>query len=233
MKDFKEVSILVPHRNGEFYRDRNWKYLKKIYEHLIPDAEICLGDTSSIPYSKSEAVNNAFKKSTREILIIMDSDILIDIESLNTAISIVDKYKFILPYNKLVRLDEKSTEKILNKEMFNIEDIDINNNSIIKEESRMVGGIYVTTKEVYKNIGGFDERFRGWGGEDDAVLSCVKYIYGKYHRLDNILYHLYHTRQHQSVECRIKNLEILKNNYFNKNNIENTIKNLKCKNFSN
>lgn len=233
MKDFKEVSILVPHRNGEFYRDRNWKYLKKIYEHLIPDAEICLGDTSSIPYSKSEAVNNAFKKSTREILIIMDSDILIDIESLNTAISIVDKYKFILPYNKLVRLDEKSTEKILNKEMFNIEDIDINNNSIIKEESRMVGGIYVTTKEVYKNIGGFDERFRGWGGEDDAVLSCVKYIYGKYHRLDNILYHLYHTRQHQSVECRIKNLEILKNDYFNKNNIENTIKALKTKKFTN
>ncbi|WP_373601534.1 galactosyltransferase-related protein [Paraclostridium bifermentans] len=233
MKDFKEVSILVPHRNGEFYRDRNWKYLKNIYNCLIPDAEICLGDTSSIPYSKSEAVNNAFKKATREILVIMDSDILIDIESLNTAISIVDKYKFILPYNKLVRLDEKSTEKILNKELLNIEDIDISNNSIIKEESRMVGGIYVTTKEVYKNIGGFDERFRGWGGEDDAVLSCVKYIYGKYHRLDNILYHLYHTRQHQNAECRIKNLEILKNDYFNKNNIENTIKNLKFKNFSN
>jgi GT2 family glycosyltransferase len=36
------------------------------------------------------------------------------------------------------------------------------------------GGIFVIGREPYLRLGGFDERFRGWGGEDDAMTIKLR-----------------------------------------------------------
>lgn len=231
MDNFNSVSMVVPHRYGDFHRDRNWKHARAYYEKMMDGIEICVGNTNSIPYSKSEAVNDGVRKSTRNILIIADSDVLIDIDTLKEGIDMLSKYSFIIPYNKLVRLDKETTDHIISKSIYT-ENVYTRKSEIIKAESRMVGGIYITTKEDYKNIGGFDERFRGWGGEDDAVLCCVKHIYGSYHRLKGTLYHLYHEREHKIEEYRLKNVKLLKTEYLNSSKINETIKDLKEVNFS-
>ncbi|QCK82219.1 hypothetical protein E5Z46_08125 [Geobacillus kaustophilus NBRC 102445] len=41
-------------------------------------------------------------------------------------------------------------------------------------------------------VGGFDERFSAWGGEDDAFSSAVNTLCGHYKRLEHTIYHLWH-----------------------------------------
>jgi GT2 family glycosyltransferase len=36
------------------------------------------------------------------------------------------------------------------------------------------GGLFVIRREAYLRLGGFDERFRGWGGEDDAMTIKLR-----------------------------------------------------------
>jgi glycosyltransferase involved in cell wall biosynthesis len=58
------------------------------------------------------------------------------------------------------------------------------------------GGSTVTKRLFYLNVGGFDERFEGWGAEDDAFYEKTRKL-GKLVRVNPAigpwLYHLYHT----------------------------------------
>ena len=67
----EEVSILIPFKSdGGGYRDKNCAWIKKRYEILMPNAEICIGSSNVEPFSRSASINNAAKSATRNIFII-------------------------------------------------------------------------------------------------------------------------------------------------------------------
>ena len=39
----------------------------------------------------------------------------------------------------------------------------------------MAGGIFIIQREFFARAGGFDERFTGWGGEDDDMSNRIKH----------------------------------------------------------
>jgi hypothetical protein len=47
--------------------------------------------------------------------------------------------------------------------------------------------------EVFQGIGGFDERFEGWGGEDDDVIARLAQA-TKFARFEDELLHMHHLR---------------------------------------
>jgi hypothetical protein len=49
----------------------------------------------------------------------------------------------------------------------------------------------VIPRAVWDDLGGFDERFRGWGFEDMALQSIVVGLYG-HERIAGDVYHLWH-----------------------------------------
>jgi hypothetical protein len=53
--------------------------------------------------------------------------------------------------------------------------------------------------ETFHRIGGFDERFRGWGGEDDDMLVRLTSA-ASVHQYDDALLHLAHRRPPMSRE---------------------------------
>lgn len=65
----------------------------------------------------------------------------------------------------------------------------------IGEALALCGGLFVIRRTAFAHVGGFDERFLGWGGEDDAMtikverarLSCVELD-------DEPALHLWHPR---------------------------------------
>lgn len=57
------------------------------------------------------------------------------------------------------------------------------------------GGLFLIRRDIYEELGGFDERFLGWGGEDDAMTSKLLRL-GKYSGTasNQVACHLWHER---------------------------------------
>ena len=56
----------------------------------------------------------------------------------------------------------------------------------------------VFPRPVWDDLGGFDERFEGWGFEDMALQSVVVGLYG-HERIEGDVYHLYHPRSEERI----------------------------------
>ncbi|MFK4998906.1 galactosyltransferase-related protein [Bacillus sp. N9] len=66
-----------------------------------------------------------------------------------------------------------------------------------------MGGINVVPRKHFETVGGFDERFVGWGGEDDAFAASLNTLCGYVKRLDATIYHLWHKRNHLGITKQI------------------------------
>jgi hypothetical protein len=47
-------------------------------------------------------------------------------------------------------------------------------------------------REAFEAVGGWDERFRGWGGEDHSAMRAVDTLYGPHKTLPGQVLHLWH-----------------------------------------
>jgi hypothetical protein len=55
------------------------------------------------------------------------------------------------------------------------------------------GGCLWVTEDAFRQVAGFDERFEGWGGEDDDVAARLARV-GTFRRYEDSLLHLHHPR---------------------------------------
>jgi predicted glycosyltransferase involved in capsule biosynthesis len=72
----------------------------------------------------------------------------------------------------------------------------------------LCGGICMFRKDAIIKIGGWNEEFWSWGGEDDFVSVKVKNFLN-YVELPNKCYHLYHSRENPDMRLYQRNLQIL------------------------
>lgn len=189
----ENISVLIPFKSDRGQRQRNWEWLKRRYEALMPNAELCLGNSDSEPFCKSAAINNAAKQATRDIFVIADADIVFDIDQIKASIELLKRNKWVIPYVSVNSLNAEQTDMLLKKEAdITIRDIKFTGYSSF---SGSMGGINILPRACFQKVGGFDERFKGWGCEDDAFCMTVYYMCGPFVRLEgNSMWHLYHPR---------------------------------------
>ncbi|MCA9194412.1 MAG: hypothetical protein KDB03_21730 [Planctomycetales bacterium] len=61
------------------------------------------------------------------------------------------------------------------------------------------GGLFMMRRNVYADLGGSDERFIGWGGEDDAMTIKLRRLVASPRTLtQSSAFHLWHERSHES-----------------------------------
>src|SRR5689334_17382334 len=111
----QQISLLVPlsHDNEEF-RAKVWHWLKRYWQYELPGVEIVIGHDhgqrgrrKSRTFSKTTAVNDAFKRSHGDVIVILDADTYIPgkiIESCATRIRFARKAKvklWFVPYRHI------------------------------------------------------------------------------------------------------------------------------------
>src|SRR4051812_10492975 len=69
-----DISILIPFSTRSQDRRDIVKWLIDYWENELPEAEIVIGRSPSIPFSKTEALNNAAHRANGKVLVIADSD---------------------------------------------------------------------------------------------------------------------------------------------------------------
>lgn len=207
------ISLLVPFHSTDkkSQRTKNWAWLKKYWECRLPGAEIVMGiDRRShldpaVPFSKSCAVNDAARKAHGDIFVIVDADGYVDDEAVLTCASRIRRARkkghrlWFVPYRQFYRLTKKCSKHVIESDpcrplRFTTppEHHCIQNTSGSQHGHWFGALIQIMPREAFEEVGGWDPRFRGWGGEDHAAMRAMDTLYWHHKTLPGQVLHIWH-----------------------------------------
>lgn len=196
------ISVLIPWdtRTDCTWRKIHFNWLKRRWQELLWPVDICIGKNYDEPFNRSKARNNAFKQSCGDYLVVADADALFDAAQINLAVQTVKNMDtWCLPFGPYYNLTRETTKGVLGGVHWRENALKPTRELGLPpaEYEHLVpdspGGIRVLTKEMWEAIGGFDDRFIGWGYEDDAFRVALDVMVGKAVRLQGCdLYHMWH-----------------------------------------
>lgn len=207
------ISIIVPlhcdNPNGP--RAQNWRWLREYWRSHLPGAEIIIGcdrDAVAIPFSKSVAVNDAAGRALGDVFVIVDADVFI---SADAVLHCADEIRhaerkgrplWFIPYRRLYRLTERASAKQLSVNPRKADAaapsvMDYSNSQEFVNGTSHIGHWYgamiqIVSRKAFYTVGGWDTRFRGWGGEDSSAMSSVDTLYGPHKTLPGFILHIWH-----------------------------------------
>lgn len=123
-------------------------------------------------FNKSRAMNAGYKIARGKVLVFGDADMVMPINKLMVACVGCEKtFAAINPYVNVVDLSPALSET------FNPVELPPDDTPSVSGPNRFgageflcfAGGIFVIRKAFFEQLGGMDESFCGWGGEDDAM----------------------------------------------------------------
>jgi len=198
----KRVVFLVPRRNDDGWRDRVWAYARARWERYFPDVEVVEGHHDDGSFNRSAAVNRAAKLAGDwDVGIVIDSDVMIDQAQGYSAIATaVVERKVTWGHTRWRGFAESWTERWIREKRDLGPTLDRDEMDLYVERTNPLSWscFIAIPREVFDDMGGFDERFRGWGFEDMAFQSVVV---GKYPwtRMKGDIIHLWHPRSDERI----------------------------------
>jgi hypothetical protein len=141
-----------------------------------------------VAWRKSWAFNVGVRQAAAPVVVCHDADIPVPCDYAGEILALINRgYESVSIQRFLLRLDEKDTAAVIR-------------NGIVPSATpediwqNWVGGTIALTREAFFRIGGFDERFIGWGGEDmeffERCATLKQYRFGYLPFL-----HLWHPHQ--------------------------------------
>ena len=194
--------FLVPRRKDNGPRDALWAYCRARWEMYFPEIPIYEGHHDTGPFNRSAAVNLAAKEAGEwDLGIVIDSDVLLAVSQVRAAIERATETGRVtwahrrwrgIREDMSVRL--AADQKDLGPEPSRDElDLWVERTNPISWSCCIV-----IPRPVWDDLGGFDERFLGWGFEDMAFQSIVVGLYG-HERIEGDVIHLWHPRSEERI----------------------------------
>lgn len=186
------LSVIIPYRfNAD--RERHVQWVTDRYSLLLPDAEIIYGleKTKNRYFCRSEAINNGAREAEGEVYLIADGDAIFFPKLVWEAVEIAsDNGGMVMPYWDYHELDQQSTEQILSSSSA-LDPTRYARAQAVYQNSN--ASLVVISALAFWRVRGFDERFIGWGPEDQAFGTAVETICGPPRRVKgHPMMHLWH-----------------------------------------
>jgi hypothetical protein len=194
--------ILVPRRSDGGQRDELWAWCRRRWLGLLPQLELYEGHHDDDgPFNRAAAINTAAAladaDASWDFAVIVDADVWIDPANVTAAIErAASTGKVTWAFQRWNGLTPAATSVFLADDPETV-------NSVAPAAIDRTNPIswsccFVVPRAVWDNLGGFDERFKGWGWEDMAFQSVVCGLYG-HERLDGDVWHLWHPRAEERI----------------------------------
>jgi len=201
-----ELSILVAFRaEPDSPRSRLWDFVRARLEADLPQAEIVVGTDDGIdPFHKALALNRAAAMATSDVLGIFDADCYIPPEQVASGLALIARkpMSWCKPWTKKYKLDEPTTAAVLAQGTR--WDGAADPTWRVRRGLEAVANHYwsappvLMSRAAFETVGGMDERFRGWGGDDDQLAFALRGLFGPAKVLGGYAIHLWHPRVGQS-----------------------------------
>lgn len=187
------VVILVPRRDGFEDRDRLWAYARTWWENDQPTWPIFEGhhEEHEGPFNRSVAINRAAEAAgSWDVAVIIDSDVLCDPNAVRAAVDMaVATNGMVLGYTDRYSLSPRGTERVMGGFRGNWKKTGF----LLGKAKDACSSCVVVTRELWEDVGGFDEAFVGWGWEDVAFRIACETLSGRHMvKIGAECWHLHH-----------------------------------------
>lgn len=181
-------------------------------------------------YEKSKKINLAIFHQVNDscdFISIMDSDLFFSEDQYNMIYDHIKELentqnKIFFTYNLM---DIHETER---KEVIDLKNFELNIHKLEELKPKyswrhswgtgVLGGIFIVPRKEIREIGGFNENFLTWGGEDDEAYTRLK-VYVKWiPKINQGPYHLWHPKNEKDKKYFIP---VYSDEYFKVNKVKN------------
>lgn len=166
-----KISILIPFAAKNPYRRKVFKWVLKYWKKELPDAEVIVGRSDSKPFCKNEALNDAFRRSSGKVIVMMDADAYIEGTIIEKCADMIlenlDNHLWFIPYRKLYRLNQETTKEVIDSDPAdplritcppNLDQLDDNGDK--SDYGHRYGAMcMIYPREAIETLGCYDERF--------------------------------------------------------------------------
>ena len=153
---------------------------------------IFTADSLGERWDRAQAVNRAVAQaSMADVILVSDSDILLEEPFAQTKRACevaLERNAYVVAFTSLLYLDTEGTVVVR-------EGWAVPGQSIFWDQTNIWGGVFAIPKSLWDEIGGFDERFQGYGAEDQGFLVCASTLGGEKARIPGRAFHLDHPEQ--------------------------------------
>lgn len=191
------IPVLVPYRADGGHRDEVWSYLNDWYWGDDPDSDFrfcttVAADVDTGDFNRSAAINQAARDAGNwDVAVIADADTWVPRRQLDKAVQLARRTgKLVSALSSVIELTEDSTLTILQGHPVWPQHLSVD--KCRTDDAVTQSSIIVVPRVLWERIGGFDEKFVGWGGEDNAFWQAARIIAGPPLRIDGAAFHLWH-----------------------------------------
>lgn len=185
------VSILVPWRTDHGQRQRVWDRIRPLWQ--ASGFELCTGTPDDGPFNCSQAINRAAEAATGDVLVTMGADHWPDLDAVTRAAALAAHATWMPVYGGVHYLSRTDTNAVIDG---------ADPVSLVPESTdSCCQGITAITRQSWRDIGGMDERYAGWGYEDTALLRALARRYGYVPPPYNHVTALWHDGAHRDMSA--------------------------------
>ncbi len=198
------VNVLIPFRSRSDDRNGIWMWMKERWLQTMPECELIIrsdGGQPSDPFNEGRAWNQAAAHATGEILVLGESEVAFNRRDIVAAIETVQRERCWMVAEAYYQLTAAKTAEILSTWRPAREIRDIKPNEFERVFSTSVSSPVILPREAFEAVGGYDERYEGWGHIDKAMAAALTTLWGSLRRFPGAVYHLHHERARFRGDC--------------------------------
>jgi len=127
-------------------------------------------------FNKGWGFNVAARQVERGLLLFLDADLLLAPRAVLQAVRLCrSRVVAANPFDRLIDLDATESQELCSgAQAVDFSRADGRTTRRDNEVLNFCGGAFVMRRDAFIALGGFDERFLGWGGEDDAMAAKLR-----------------------------------------------------------
>lgn len=201
--DSKDVAFIIPFWGTDPFRRQSFEYLNEVLREEFRGWESTVftygGETHNRSATRNELATRALDAGA-EILVFIDADSIPTPGAIQGALpTVMLRKSWLLPYTNYYNLTQEGSRQFMEappwavwraEDGFEYEYVFPGPDPHDRPAS--VGGSVIVHKEAWEKVNGYDERFRGWGGEDRAFAYALETMTRDLLRYPSPIYHLWH-----------------------------------------